>query len=150
MKNAKNLNQHIRKRNWNSSLEARWIQPLPEAVPAWTMELQDPPLLDISYPCQSSSSRHTNSFRLWLGKKRVLGEDGMEISWAPEKVAQEKRQVWQVSTCWIRSRGGVQWKEQSLPEQRPWTEYLCLPPSPHFEVLMPNMMVFGGGPLKGC
>ena len=54
MKNAKNLNQHIRKRNWNSSLEARWIQPLPEAVPAWTMELQDVPLLDISYPCQSS------------------------------------------------------------------------------------------------
>lgn len=64
MKTAKNLNQQITKRNWNSSLEAQWIQPLPEAVLAWTMETQDAPLLDISYPCQSSSSRHTNSFRL--------------------------------------------------------------------------------------
>ena len=69
----------------------------------------------------------------------------MEISWAPEKVAQEKRPEWQVSTCWIRSRGGVQWKEQSLPEQVPWTES---PPSPHFEVLMPKTMIFGGGAFK--
>lgn len=39
----------------------------------------------------------------------------------------------------------MQWKEQSLPEQVPWTES---PPSPHFEVLMPKTMIFGGGAFK--